>query len=85
LKNWLDDSEIQGVLQEVINITNISLVTVATIEHAWKIKTRYAFSCWDSLIIASAMESGCSVLYSEDLQHGQEIKKNLTIRNPFIV
>ena len=43
----------------------------------------YAFSYWDSLVISSALESGCSILYSEDMQNGQVINKKLTIKNPF--
>jgi predicted nucleic acid-binding protein len=40
-------------------------------------------SFYDALIVASAIEAGCSTLYSEDMQHGRTIG-NLTIRNPFI-
>ena len=40
------------------------------------------FSFWDSLILASAEAAGASILYSEDLQHGQQVA-GLTIRNPF--
>jgi predicted nucleic acid-binding protein len=40
------------------------------------------YHIYDSLIIASALEAGCTVLYSEDMQHGQTID-GLTIRNPF--
>lgn len=42
--------------------------------------TRYSF--WDSLILASAEAAGAEVLYSEDLQHGQQVV-GLTIANPF--
>ena len=35
-----------------------------------------------SLIVAAALEAGCSTLYSEDMQDGQQIE-GLTIRNPF--
>ena len=44
---------------------------------------RYSLSWYDSLIVAAALESKCSVLYSEDLQHGQEIA-GLEIKNPFV-
>ncbi len=47
------------------------------------IKKRYRFSYWDSLIIASALENNCSILYSEDMQHSQVIEDNLKIINPF--
>ncbi len=45
---------------------------------------RYGFSFYDSMIVAGAVESGCTRLYSEDLQHGQRIQ-SLTIENPFLV
>jgi len=35
------------------------------------------------MIIASALQAGCSVLYSEDLRHGQKIG-GLRIFNPFV-
>lgn len=42
--------------------------------------TGYAF--YDSLIIASAVKAGCSILYSEDLHDGHRFG-GLTIKNPF--
>ena len=50
---------------------------------ALDVAARYGFSHYDSLIIAAALESGCSTLYSEDLRHGQVIDQHLTIINPF--
>ena len=47
------------------------------------IAERWKYSFYDSLIIASALQAGCVVLYSEDLQHGQKIG-NLRILNPFV-
>ena len=43
--------------------------------------TQYHF--YDSLIVAAAIESGATTLYSEDLQHGRRIG-DLTILNPFL-
>ena len=43
----------------------------------------YRFSFYDSLIVAAAIESNCAILYSEDLQNGQVIENELTIKNPF--
>ena len=48
---------------------------------ALDVQSRYRFSLYDSLIVASALEAGCSTLFSEDLQDGQTIGK-LTIRDP---
>ena len=46
------------------------------------IQGRYGFSFWDSMIVASALEAGCTRLLTEDLQHGQVIE-GLRIENPF--
>ena len=50
---------------------------------ALDIQLRYRYSFYDSLIIAAALEAGCSRLYTEDMQHGQRIY-DLTIENPFV-
>jgi predicted nucleic acid-binding protein len=47
------------------------------------IQSRYQYSFYDSLIIAAALEAGCKILYSEDMQHGQQVEL-LTIKNPFL-
>ncbi|HKL31216.1 MAG TPA: PIN domain-containing protein [Tangfeifania sp.] len=51
--------------------------------NALEIMERWKFSFYDSMIIASAMESECTILYSEDMQHNQKLF-NLKIVNPFI-
>ena len=45
---------------------------------------RLGYSHYDSQIIAAAPAADCSVLYSEDMQHGQLIDGRLTIVNPFV-
>lgn len=50
---------------------------------ACNVKVTTGFSFYDSLILAAALKAGCSVLYSEDFQHGFTLD-NLTIVNPFI-
>jgi predicted nucleic acid-binding protein len=51
-------------------------------EDALRLHLRYGFSFHDGLIVAAALESGCTRLFSEDLQHGQRID-SLTIEDPF--
>ena len=48
-----------------------------------ELQSRYGFSFHDALIVAAALESGCTRLYTKDLQHGQKID-GLVIENPFI-
>jgi predicted nucleic acid-binding protein len=47
-----------------------------------ELQARYGFSFYDALIVAAALESGCTRLYTEDLQHGQQVGE-LLIENPF--
>lgn len=51
---------------------------------ASRLRTSYSLSYWDSLIVAAAIDAGCTRLFSEDMQHGQTIEDCLTIINPFI-
>ena len=44
---------------------------------------RYRLSWYDSLIICAALHAECTILYSEDMQHGQRFG-TLEIRNPFL-
>ena len=46
------------------------------------VRARYRFSYYDSLIVAAALQAGCTRLYTEDMQHGQVID-GLTIEDPF--
>jgi predicted nucleic acid-binding protein len=39
-------------------------------------------SFWDALIVESAREAGCALLWTEDLNHGQTVR-GVEIRNPF--
>lgn len=57
--------------------------TQAFYRHGLDIQARYQLSFYDSLIVAAALGAGCNTLYSEDLQHGQQIEK-LSIINPFL-
>jgi len=47
------------------------------------IAEKYGYGIYDALIASAAIEAGCKTLYSEDLQDGQIINRQLTIRNPF--
>ncbi len=50
---------------------------------ACRLQRRHKVSWWDALIINSAFELGCNVLWSEDLAVGQRYG-TLTVRNPFV-
>ena len=43
----------------------------------------HQLSFWDALLVQAATRSGCSVLFTEDLQHGQRFGE-LEVINPFL-
>jgi len=61
----------------------VTLLQKSSIDNALSIAQRYKYSYWDSLIIASALENECKILYTEDMQDGQIIEEKLKIENPF--
>jgi predicted nucleic acid-binding protein len=83
LKNRIPDLAIQNNLEAMIQHCDVVLVSVPVIRQAHVLKNRYGFSLWDSLVVSSALDAGCPVLYSEDLQHDQRIEGRLVVRNPF--
>lgn len=58
--------------------TDVSTFTVAI-----ALSKKYDFQVYDSLIVSAALNSGCGILYSEDMQHKMVVENSLTIVNPF--
>ena len=83
LKYQIDDKKIQLKLEQLLDVVVVAPLTLDTVKNAWKIRLKYKFSYYDSLIIASALENNCFILYTEDMQDGQVIEDRLRIVNPF--
>jgi predicted nucleic acid-binding protein len=58
-------------------------ITLETHIAARAIAEKHGFNIYDALVVAAALEGGCSILYSEDFQDGQVIEGRVTVRNPF--
>lgn len=56
--------------------------TRETVLQAIDFSINYQYSIWDSLILAAAIDAGCRIVYSEDLNDGQIIE-GVEIKNPF--
>jgi len=76
-------SEIRDVLSSIRAVCETEPVTVETHELGLELAERYRLSFYDATIVASSLRAGCETLYSEDLQDGQIINKQVRIRNPF--
>lgn len=44
---------------------------------------RNGLSFYDALVVATALRANCTMLWSEDMQHGRVIEDRLQIVNPF--
>jgi predicted nucleic acid-binding protein len=68
----------------VMRTCEVLPMDVQDVERAFQLTERYGFAHWDALILVVALRYGCDVVYSEDMQHGQEIAPGLTVINPFM-
>lgn len=75
--------DIEAVIRRLVKECSVKPLTENIHFSALEIKETYKFSFYDSLIIASALEANCNILYSEDMQHKQIISNQLQIINPF--
>jgi len=75
-------SDIDEVLEPLRSICTVHPLTLDTHDRARKLAERHRLGFWDALIVASALEARCTVLLTEDLQHGQRFE-GLAVRNPF--
>jgi predicted nucleic acid-binding protein len=75
-------------IEEVVGVVqNLRLWTIHRPDHAdilraAALQRQFQISWFDSLILNSALELGCSTLWTEDFNHGQRYS-SLTVRNPF--
>lgn len=76
-------TEVRDMLGTVRAVYQTQAVTVDTHERGLDIAERFGFSLYDSMIVSSALQCGCIVLYSEDMQHGQKTYEQVVI-NPFL-
>ncbi len=57
--------------------------SAALFSEALRIHSQSKLSWFDSLIIGAAVQAGCDILFTEDLQHGRRFG-GLRIENPFL-
>lgn len=72
-------------LSELAESVDIRDLTLSNSLQALQLAQRYGYSYYDSLIVASAHDAGCSVLMSEDMQHGMLIDGRLRIENRLLI
>ncbi len=78
---WLEVREALGAILDLC--PSPVPITLETHQAALRIAEKFAYGIYDSLVVAAALQAGCTTLYSEDFRGGQIIEGKLTIRNPF--
>lgn len=76
--------EAQSVISGLANRTSVVNIDASKVLQAMEINIRYGYSYWDSLVISTTLQTNCSILYSEDMQHDQLIEDKLRIINPLV-
>jgi predicted nucleic acid-binding protein len=80
----LPKSEVLNLCIKVLQNSTIIPVSKQTLIDSALLIEKYDFQLFDSIIVASALQANCTILYSEDMQHNLLVQKRLRILNPFV-
>ena len=80
-KRGLDWEVVDDILGLARRLLRVVPLTEAAHLRAMRLARQTGYSIWDANVVATALETGCSTLLSEDMQDGRRIEE-LTIRNP---
>jgi predicted nucleic acid-binding protein len=84
LRKRVDPADIEATVRQFMIDFNLVSLTTDLVNETIRLFNRYQFQYWDSVIVAAALEAGCSMLYTEDLQDGQIIDGTLKVVNPLL-
>jgi len=75
--------EVDDAVSAILSSCVIKSVDIGTIRYALVLHERYGYSYYDCVMLACALENGCTKIYSEDMSSGQIIEDRLLILNPY--
>lgn len=78
----LTSADLRRYLDQVLSPLCEVFTSLHLLGRALDVQERYRHGFYDSLIVAAALEAGCTTLYTEDLAAGQRIG-SLEIVDPF--
>lgn len=79
--SWREIDEIASHIRKLCAVTPL---TVEVHVRGLQVAERHGWSVYDGMIVASALLGGCTTLHTEDMQDGQIVDGQVTIRNPFL-
>jgi predicted nucleic acid-binding protein len=82
-KAHFSEQQVQQLIESFYAKYAVVALSKPLLVKASAVREQHALSFWDSIIIASALATNATVLYSEDMQDGLVIENRLHIVNPF--
>ena len=75
-------SEVAAQIITDLSAWELHCPTIQDVLDAIRLQQRVQTSFWDAMIVASALQLGCQILWSEDLKPGQ-VYDHMRVRSPF--
>ena len=79
----LELSDVCEILSTVRKLCLVKPNDISTHELGLDLVEKHRLSLYDAMIVASALNARCTLLYSEDFQH-DKVFDGITISNPFL-
>lgn len=67
---------------EALTLATVMPANAAFVLRSLKLSQRFQLSHWDALVVQTAIDAGCTALYTEDLHAGQRFDE-VEVVNPF--
>ncbi|MDP2141525.1 MAG: PIN domain-containing protein [Gammaproteobacteria bacterium] len=77
---WAEINEVLSLLRALFSVQPL---TLAGHQQGLRVAERYGLSLYDAMIVASALQAECEILYSGDMHSGLLIENRLLVQNPF--
>jgi predicted nucleic acid-binding protein len=81
-KNLLEPSRASAFVRDWLDVFPVASATDAALLDAMDAVGEHRLSFWDAMLWATARQSGCSAIVSEDMQDGRRLS-GVEIINPF--
>ena len=82
-KLGFDKKLVLQAIEEICTVCNLIAIDIGTIKKSLALSDKYGYAYYDCLMLASAVDEGCSKFITEDMQNGQVIEDCLVIENIF--
>jgi len=76
------EADLAGQIVEDLSAWKVHTPGVRDVLEAIRLHRKYQISFWDAMILQSARQAGCQLIWSEDLSH-EQVYEGIRVINPF--